>query len=157
MTHTKGKEMINLNKAVLVNFQGHSQGARLTNSGTAYIYIPYPVKHMNVKGIDLDFDSDFRSMYFTSDLVNGGPLGSGFGGILCDNSTSTKQLTYIFDQPRDINGSYTFTYTLLDNTSFFFQNGFVPGSGPDSASNTGITLGAPNGRVLFLLEFIGYV
>ena len=62
-----------------------------------------------MKGIDLDFDSDFRMMYFTSDLVNYGPLGSGYGGILYDNSSTTKQLTYLFQDPRDINGTYTFT------------------------------------------------
>ena len=90
-------------------------------------------------------------MYFTSDLVNSGPLGSGYAGILYDNSSSTKQMTYLFPDPREINGSYTFTYHLLDTAALYFPNGFVNGSG------IGETAGAPPGRVLFMLEFIGYV
>ena len=157
MTHTKDKEMINANKAVIVTFPGHMDSFKLSNTGTANIYIPFPVKQMHVKGIDLNFDSDFRVLYFTSHLVDNGPLGSGFGGIICDNSTTTKNVSYIFKEPRDINGTYSFTYNLLDTISFFFTNGFIPGSGPDSAVNTGATSGAPFGRVLFMLEFIGYV
>ena len=73
----------------------------------------------------MDFDSDFRTMYFTSNLVDNGPLGSGYAGILCDNSTSTKQLTYLFRDSRDINGSYTITYNILEPIAFYFANGFV--------------------------------
>ena len=151
MPHTKEKEMINTNKAVVVFFTGNANVNQLTTSGTADIYVPFKVSQINVKGIDLDFDSDFRMMYFTSDLVHSGPLGSGYGGILYDNSSSTKQLTYLFQDPRDINGSYTFTYHLLDTAALYFPNGFVTGS------NTLPTNGSPPGRVLFMLEFIGYV
>ena len=146
-----------INKAVVITFPGHNQSLKLTNSGTADIYCPFPVKQINVKGIDLDFDADFKIMYFTSDIVNGGPIGSGFGGILCDNSTSSKNMSYIFHEPKDINGTYTFTYNLLDTSSYYFRNGFVAGSGPDTTANTGSFSGAPFGRVLFLLEFIGCV
>ena len=145
------KEMINNNKAVVVSFAGSTNVNQLTTSGTADIYVPFKVSQINVKGIDLDFDSDFRMMYFTSDLVNYGPLGSGYGGILYDNSSTTKQLTYLFQDPRDINGSYTFTYHLLDTAALYFPNGFVSGAA------TLPTNGSPPGRVLFMLEFIGYV
>ena len=145
------KEMINTNKAVVVFFTGNANVNQLTTSGTADIYVPFKVSQINVKGIDLDFDSDFRMMYFTSDLVNYGPLGSGYGGILYDNSSTTKQLTYLFQDPRDINGSYTFTYHLLDTAALYFPNGFVSGAA------TLPTNGSPPGRVLFMLEFIGYV
>ena len=151
MPHTKEKEMINTNKAVVVFFTGNANVNQLTTSGTADIYVPFKVSQINVKGIDLDFDSDFRMMYFTSDLVNSGPLGSGYGGILYDNSSTTKQMTYLFQDSRDINGTYTFTYHLLDTDDLYFPNGFVSG---------GLTLptdGSPPGRVLFMLEFIGYV
>ena len=151
MPHTKEKEMINTNKAVVVFFTGNANVNQLTTSGTADIYVPFKVSQINVKGIDLDFDSDFRMMYFTSDLVNYGPLGSGYGGILYDNSSTTKQLTYLFQDPRDINGSYTFTYHLLDTAALYFPNGFVSGAA------TLPTNGSPPGRVLFMLEFIGYV
>ena len=145
------KEMINTNRAVVVFFTGNANVNQLTTSGTADIYVPFKVSQINVKGIDLDFDSDFRMMYFTSDLVNYGPLGSGYGGILYDNSSTTKQLTYLFQDPRDINGSYTFTYHLLDTAALYFPNGFVSGAA------TLPTNGSPPGRVLFMLEFIGYV
>ena len=151
MPHTKEKEMINTNKAVVVFFTGNANVNQLTTSGTADIYVPFKVSQINVKGIDLDFDSDFRMMYFTSNLVDYGPLGSGYGGILYDNSSTTKQLTYLFQDPRDINGSYTFTYHLLDTAALYFPNGFVSGAA------TLPTNGSPPGRVLFMLEFIGYV
>ena len=153
----KGKQMINTNRAVLVNFTNNANSAQLSTSGSANIYVPFRVSQINLKGVDLDFDSDFRAMYFTSNLVDNGPLGSGYAGILCDNSTSTKQLTYLFKDPRDINGSYTFTYTILDNIAFYFENGFVPGAGPDYSAAVGTTSGSPVGRVLYMLEFIGYV
>ena len=156
MPHTKEKEIINTNKAVVVKFAAHGSQNQTTQSGSATIYIPFPVKQINVKGVDLDFESDFRSMYFTSDLVNHGALGSGYAGILADNSATTKQMTYYFKDPIEVNGTYTFTYHILDISSFFFPNGFIPGVGPDSSINTGAALGAPNGIVLFMLEFIGY-
>ena len=156
MSH-KEKQMINTNRAVLVSFPGNANASQLSTSGTANIYVPFRVSQINVKGIDLDFDVDFRMMYFTSNLVDYGPLGSGFAGVLCDNSTSTKQMTYLFQDPRDINGSYTFTYNILENMAFYFLNGFVPGAGPDSSANVGAIPGSPVGRVLFMLEFIGYV
>ena len=157
MPHTKEKKMINTNRAVIVHFAGNTNENQVTSSGAADIYVPFKVSQINIKGIDLDFESDFRVMYLTSDLVDSGPLGSGYAGILCDNSTSTKQLTYLFKDPRDINGSYTFTYTILDNIAFYFENGFVPGAGPDYSAAVGTTSGSPVGRVLYMLEFIGYV
>ena len=153
----KEKQMINTNRAVLVKFTNNGNSSQLSTSGTADIYVPFRVSQINLKGVDLDFDTDFRAMYFTSNLVDNGPLGSGYAGILCDNSTSTKQLTYLFKDPRDINGSYTLTYTILENIAFYFENGFVPGAGPDSSIVVGTTAGSPVGRVLFMLEFIGYV
>jgi hypothetical protein len=157
MPHTKEKHMINTNRAVLVKFPASTNPLELTSSAAADIYVPFKVSQINVKGIYLDFDSDFQNMYFTSNLVDYGPLGSGFGGILCDNSSTTKQLTYLFKDPRDINGSYTFTYHVLDIVTFYFANGYVPGTGPDTSANTGSTPGSPAARVLFMLEFIGYV
>ena len=157
MPHTKDKHMINTNRAVLVKFETNANPHQLTSSGSADIYVPFKVSQINIKGIDLDFDSDFQSMYFTSNLVDYGPLGSGFAGILCDNSTTTKQMTYLFKDPRDINGSYTFIYHVLDIITFYFPNGYVPGTGPDSSAVVGTTAGSPPGRVLFMLEFIGYV
>ena len=157
MPHTKDKHMINTNRAVLVNFETNANPHQLTSSGSADIYVPFKVSQINIKGIDLDFDSDFQSMYFTSNLVDYGPLGSGFAGILCDNSTTTKQMTYLFKDPRDINGSYTFIYHVLDIVTVYFPNGYVPGTNAGSSLITGSTAGSPAGRVLFMLEFIGYV
>ena len=155
MTH-KEKEIINTNKAVVVKFPAYVSQYQTTQSGSATIYIPYLVKQINIKGVDLDFDSDFRTMYFTSNLVNHGALGSGYAGILSDNSSTTKQMTYYFKDPIEVNGSYTFTYHILDTVSFFYANGFVPGTAPDASVNTGTSHGAPAGIVLFMFEFIGY-
>ncbi len=112
-------------------------------------------------------------MYFTSNLVDNGPLGSGFGGILCDFSASTKMISYIFHTPRDINGTYSFTYNIIDVASFYFPNGFIAdgthfntttylaGTAFDGTSVGHIppnaVAGAPPARVLFILEFIGYM
>ncbi len=74
----------------------YNNAAQLTYTSAADIYIPFPVTQINAKGIDLDFDADFRVMYFPSNLVNNGPLGSGFGGTLCYFSASTKTVNYIF-------------------------------------------------------------
>ena len=153
----KEKQMINTNQAVVVNFAGNTNGTQISTSGTGDIYVPFKVSQINVKGFDLDFDSDFRMMYFTSNLVDCGPLGSGYAGIFCDNSISTKQLIYLFRDARDINGSYTFTYNILEPIAFFFANGFVPGSGLENVMNQLATTGSPAGRFLFMLEFIGYI
>ena len=165
------KEMISTNKAILVSFPAYTNSAQLTNTSTVDIYIPFPVKQINVKGIDLDFDADFRVMYFTSNLVDNGPLGSGFGGILCDYSVSTKNVSYIFPTPRDINGTYSFTYNVIDNASFYWPKGFVNNGlsfnstitagvmDPTSTALPSLTqtlAGAPAARVLFILEFVGY-
>ncbi len=85
------KEMINTNKAVLVKFPAYTSSSQLNNTSTADIYIPFPVKQINVSGIDLDFDADFRGMYFTSNVVDNGPLDSGFGGILCHFSSQLQR------------------------------------------------------------------
>ena len=165
------KEMINTNKAVLVHFPAYTSSSQLNNTSTADIYIPFPVKQINVKGIDLDFDADFRVMYFTSNLVDNGPLGSGFGGILCDFSASTKSVNYIFNQPRDINGTYTFNYHVIDTVSMYYPKGFVSNGTNFNTTNSAGAIdisatavipltavaGAPPARVLFILEFIGYV
>ena len=60
----KEKEMINTNKAVLVSFPAYTNSMQLNNTASANIYIPFPVKQINVKGIDLDFDADFRVVFF---------------------------------------------------------------------------------------------
>ena len=167
------KEMFNTNKAILVKFPAYTNAAQLNNTSTADIYIPFPVKQINVKGIDLDFDADFRVMYFTSNLVDNGPLGSGFGGILCDFSASTKSVNYIFPTPRDINGTYTFNYHVIDTASFYWPKGYSVNNFNATISSSlmapviddtsmilptlTMTLpGAPPARVLFILEFIGY-
>ena len=95
-------------------------------------------------------------MYFTSDLLNHCALGSGYAGILSDNSSTTKQMTYYFKDPIEVNGSYTFTYHILDTISFYYPNGFIPGTAPDSSAHAAAFMGAPEGLVLFMLEFIGY-
>ena len=115
------KTMINTNRAVLVYFAGNTNEDQVTSSGAADIYVPFKVSQINVKGIDLDFDSDFRMMYFTSGLVNSGPLGSGYGGILYDNSSSTKELTYLFQDPRDINGVIHLPIIYLIQLLYIFR------------------------------------
>jgi hypothetical protein len=89
------KELINTNTAILVHLPAYTSSSQLNNTSTADLYIPVPIKQINVKDIDLDFDADFRVMYFTSNSVDNGPLGSGFGGILCDFSALTKTISYI--------------------------------------------------------------
>ena len=42
------KEMFNTNKAILVKFPAYTNAAQLTNTSTADIYIPFPVKQINV-------------------------------------------------------------------------------------------------------------
>ena len=163
MTHTKDREMINTNKAVVVKFAQHTNDSQLNQTGEASIYIPFPVKEIWLRGVDLDFNADFQVMYFTSSLVDNNTLGSGYAGVMYDNSTTTKQLHYIFDSPRDINGTYRSTYNLVDDKSFYFANGYLAGQGVPNdealvggAANPNITKGAPKGSVIFMLEFIGY-
>ena len=164
---SKEKQMINTNRAVVVNFTGYVSELQMTNTASAYIYVPFLVKEIHVRGIDLDFMADFQPLYFTSSLVNDGPLGSGYAGILCDISSGTKKMKYIFDTPREINGSYDFTYHIYnpEKVAFHFPAGFAPGGAsdgpnvyspvyPNLAPNA--VAGAPYGSVLFMLEFIAY-
>ncbi len=94
---TKDKEMINTNKAVVVKFAQHTNDLQLNQTGEANIYIPFPVKEIYLRGVDLDFNADFQVMYFTSSLVDNNTIGSGYAGVMYDNSTTTKQLHYIFE------------------------------------------------------------
>ena len=130
MTHTKDKEMINTNKAVSVFFGANK------NTGTANIYIPFPVKEIHVRGVDVDWQVDYCAVMFSSSLVNDGPIGGGFAGQYFDSSTSLKKIRYVFNTPRDINGTYLFTYTPIDSV-----NG---------------TSSINYGYAVFSLEFIGY-
>ena len=125
------KEMININKAVFVNFLANNPQA------LASIYIPFPVKEIHVKGVDIDWTNDYWACIFTSSLVNDGPIGCGFCGAAYDNSTSTKKIRYIFPAPLDINGTYTFNYKVINT-----ENAFPS---------------VNNGSVVFILEFIGYI
>ena len=158
MTH-KDKEMINTNRAVLVYFNGTldavvanpatgavaSFATTKTSVASADIYIPFPVKEIHVRGIDIDWNNDYFSIYFISSLVDNGPLGSGYAGVYLDQSTSTKKMRYIFDQPRDINGSYRFEYLRLEQHSINFTN-----------TRTSNFPSIDGGGVCFMLEFIGY-
>ena len=76
--HTNEKEMINTNKAVVVSFDPFASSLQITNTASADIYVPFLVKEIHVRGIDLDFMTDFQPLYFTSSLFNNGPLGSGY-------------------------------------------------------------------------------
>ena len=118
------KEMINTNKAVLVNFPANE------SQGSASIYIPFPVKEIHLKGVDIDWQDDYCAFLFSSSLVNDGPIGGAFCGVNYDNATSLKQLKYIYLTPRNINGTYKFNYNTIDPA---------------------------NGRAVFTLEFIGYI
>ena len=157
------KEMINTNKAVVVSFDPYASKLQITNTASADIYVPFLVKEIHVRGIDLDFMTDFQPLYFTSSLVNNGPLGSGYAGILCDTSVGTRKLRYIFDTPREINGTYSFTYHVFnpEKVSFHFPGGFAPGGlSAYALASPAIPAyaepGAPAGNVLFMLEFIAY-
>ena len=141
-------QIINTNRAVRVKFDTYTSISQMSQSSSASIYVPFPVKEILIKGIDLDFNADFRTMFFTSSLVDGNYVGSGFAGGLTDYSSSTKQLRYIFNTPRDINGSYSFTYSILDNVSISEYTDYATGVGVP-------TTGSPTGYVLFVIEFIG--
>ena len=125
------KEMINTNKAVVVYFPTNK------SIGSASIYIPFPVKEIHVKGVDIDWQADYCACMFSSSLVNEGPIGGGFCGVNFDNSTSLKTLRYIFTSPLDINGTYTFNYSVIDTSNNFPSINY--------------------GSVVFTLEFIGYI
>ena len=95
-----------------------------------------------------------------------------------DSTALSQGVKYIFDTPRDINGSYDFTYHLIDEQSFYFPCGYINGIGDATMAPTqgGISgfligpantnvypialgqalLGAPPGRVLFIIELIAY-
>ena len=124
------KEMINTNKDVFVYFPANK------SQGMASIYIPFPVKEIHVKSIDVDWQADYCACMFSSSLLDG-PIGGAFCGVNISNSTSLKDLKYIFLTPRDINGTYTFNYSTIDTSI-------------DSPSIN-------NGSVVFTLEFIGYI
>ena len=177
MPYSGNKSKINTNRAVVVPFAGHTNKNQTTVSSSASIYVPFLVSEIQIRGIHTNFDADFREMYFTSSLVDGGPLGSAFAGILGDTTASSKTVKYVFQNPREINGSYNFTYHLIDPLSFYFPVGFMPGYGhatsiPTAGGLAGIAandnsniapapgaeavLGAPTGRVLFIIEFIAY-
>ena len=141
-------QIINTNRAVRVKFDTYTSISQMSQSSIASIYVPFPVKEILIKGIDLDFNADFRTMYFTSNLVDCNYVGSGFAGTLTDYSASTKQVRYIFNTPRDINGSYSFTYSLLDNVSISVYTDYTTGNAIPST-------GAPTGYVLFVIKFIG--
>ena len=133
---TKDKEMFNTNKAVLVKFSAD------TATANADIYIPFPVKEIHVRGVDIDWEADYVAVAFTSNLVNNGPLGGGFCGLNYDNSTATKKIRYLFPEPKDINGSYTFSYSVLDSKRII--------------DTIALFSSANYGYVCFFLEFIGY-
>ncbi len=59
------KEMINTNKAVVVSFDAYVSQLQITNTASADIYVPFLVKEIHVRGIDLDFMADFQPLYFT--------------------------------------------------------------------------------------------
>ena len=123
--------MINTNEAVVVFFGGNK------SQGSASIYIPFPVKEILVKGVDVDWQVDYCACMFSSSLFNDGPIGGGFCGVNYDNSSNLKHLRYLFQQPRDINGTYTFNYIPLDNANDFPNINY--------------------GTVVFTFEFIGYM
>ncbi len=49
-------------------------------------------------------------------------------------------MTFLFQDPRDINGSYTFTYHILDTIALYCTMVVVAGSGPDTSANVGRVL-----------------
>ena len=145
-------QIINTNRAVRIKFDPYSSPTQLSQSSSASIFVPFPVKEILIKGIDIDFIYDFRSMYFTSSLVDGNVLGSGFASAMFDTSSTTKQMRYIFNTPRDINGSYRFDYNLINNVSASTYSIITT---PLGVPTTNYYNGAPDGYVLFVLEFIG--
>ena len=141
-------QIINTNRAVRVKFDTYTSYTKFSQSSNASLYVPFPVKEIILKGVDLDFGADFRTMYFMSNLVDNNIIGSGYAGGIMDYSTSVKELRYIFNTPRDINGSYSFTYSLLDNETIPIYTDYIGGVATP-------TTGAPVGFVLFTFEFVG--
>jgi hypothetical protein len=99
--------MTNTNKAVLIYFPTNKSQA------SASIYIPFPVKEIHVKCVDIDWQADYCACMFTSSFVTDGPIGDGFCGVNYDNSTSLKQPRYMYLLPTDINETSTFTYIVF--------------------------------------------
>ena len=122
MPYSGNKSKINTDRAIVVPFTSHTIKNQTTSS--ASIYVPFLVSEIQIRGIHTNFDADFREMYFTSSLVDGGPLGSAFAGILGDTTASSKTVKYGFQNPREINGSYDFTFYLIDPLSFFSNSLF---------------------------------
>ncbi len=54
------KEMIKTNKAVVVSFDAYVSQLQITNTASADIYVPFLVKEIHVRGIDLDFMAEFQ-------------------------------------------------------------------------------------------------
>ena len=74
-----------------MKFNAYTSNTQTTQSSNADIYVPFPVREILVKGVDLDFNADFKTMYFTSSLVDGNYVGSGFAGSL-----KTSHLILVF-------------------------------------------------------------
>ena len=68
-------QIIYTNRAVRVKFNAYTSNTQTTQSSNASIYVPFPVREILIKGIDLDFGSDFKTMFFTSSLVDGNYVG----------------------------------------------------------------------------------
>ena len=131
MSNQFGKQIINTNKALFVTFPVNS------TTTSCDIYIPFPVSEIHVRGIDIDWQADYLTVVFTSSLFNDGPVGSAFCGVGSDLSNATKKIRYIYAQPRDINGSYQFSYKAVDTTILIAD--------------------AHYGTACFIIEFIGYL
>ncbi len=58
--------MININRAVVVNVDAYISKLQITNTASDDIYVPFLVKEIHVRRIDLDFMADFQLLYFTS-------------------------------------------------------------------------------------------
>ena len=131
MSNQFGKNIINTNKALFVTFPLSS------STSSCDVYIPFPVSEIHIRGIDVDWQADYLTVVFFSSLFNDGPVGAAFCEVGSDLSSATKKVRYIYNQPRDINGSYQFWYKAVDQLYAI----------PD----------AHYGSVCFIMEFIGYM
>ena len=122
MPYSGNKSKIDSDRAIVVSFTSHTNKNQTTSS--ASIHVPFLVSEIQIRGIHTNFDADFREMYFTSSLVDGGPLGSAFAGILGDTTASSKTVKYVFQNPGEINGSYDLTFSLINPLSFFSNSLF---------------------------------
>jgi hypothetical protein len=67
--------------------------------------------------------NDFLSVFARNEGIDLPPLFVGSSieqyieGQNLDNSTSVKNIRYVFNTPRDINGTYLFTYTPIDSVN----------------------------------------